>query len=573
MEQALTVSVGQCSERGQKERNQDFHGLVIPAGRELTAKGVAVALADGVTTSAVSHIAAETAVKAFLADYYCTSDAWSVRTAALSVIKASNGWLYSETQASHAAYDLDRGYVCTFSALVLKGRFAHVLHVGDSRVSRVAGDALEPLTADHRVVLSSTERYLGRALGAAQSVDVDYARHALAPGDVFVLSTDGVHEFVGAHELVALIRANGGDLDAAAREIVRTALDNGSDDNLTVQLVRVEQLPDGDAADFAGQADALHPAPLLEPPAQLDGYRLLRLLHVNDRSHIYLAADAANVHVALKIPAQTLRQEASSLRRLMIEEWIARRVSSPHVLKAHTSREPRSFLYVVTEYVDGQSLRQWMHDHPRPELEAVRGIVEQVVKGLRALHRKEMIHCDLRPENILIDRDGTVKIIDFGSVRVTGLAEAAVEPELEPVVGAVQYSAPEWLAGDAPTWRSDLFSLAVVVYEMLTGRLPYGAHAARVRSPAEQRALTYRSARTPTSGVPDWVDGALRKALHPDPTRRYDALSEFMHDLRVPNAEFRLARDAALLERNPMLFWQLLSVLLAAIIVLLLALR
>ena len=575
MDRVLAVSVGQCSDRGTKERNQDFHGAVLPAaGRELSLKGVALALADGVTTSPVSHVAAETAVKTFLSDYYCTSDAWSVRTAGLSVIQASNGWLHSETRLSHAAYDLDRGYVCTFSALVLKGRFAHVFHVGDSRICRVAGDALEPLTTDHRVVISAAESYLGRALGTAQTVEVDYVRQALTAGDLFVLSTDGVHEFVGARELVGLIRAHADDLDAAARSIVRAALDNGSDDNLTVQIVRVEQLPDGDALDFTGQADALPPAPIPELPAELDGYELLRQIHSNERSHIYLAKEVSSgTQVALKIPSQTLRQEPSLLRQFMMEEWIARRVASPHVLKAHVSRAPRNYLYVVTEFVEGQSLRQWLHDHPQPTLEAVRGIVEQVVKGLRALHRKEMIHCDLRPENILIDRNGTVKIIDFGSVRVTGLVEAAREPEFESVLGSVQYTAPEWLAGDVPTWRSDLFSVAVITYEMLTGKLPYGAQAARVRTPVQQSALRYESARTPASGVPDWVDGALQKALHPDPAKRYDAMSEFLHDLRVPNGRFDLQHEAALLERDPVLFWKMLSLILALVVVLLLVFR
>lgn len=572
MDQALVVAIGQCSDRGRKERNQDFHGALVPAGRELALKGAALVVADGIGTSPVSHVAAETAVKLFLSDYFCTPEAWSVRTAASSVIAAANAWLYSETRQSHAAYDLDRGYVCTFSALVLKGRFAHVFHVGDSRIFRVAKDALEPLTVDHRVVISSTESYLARALGIAESVEVDYGRQPLVEGDVYVLSTDGVHDFVGAKEMIALLRAGADDLDAAARGIVEAALANGSDDNLTLQVVRVDRLPDGDVLDYAGQTDALPPPPIPEPPAELDGYRLLRQLHANERSRLYLAVDG-DTRVAVKIPAQTLRQEPSLLRQFMMEEWIARRVSSPHVLKAHVSPRPRTYLYTVTEYVEGQSLRQWLRDRPRPDVGTVRDIVEQIIKGVRALHRKEMIHCDLRPENVMIARDGTVKIIDFGSVRVTGLVEAAAPPLFHPVLGTVQYTAPEWLAGEEPTWRCDLFSVAVIAYEMLTGELPYGADAARVRSPAEQRALRYRSARSAANPVPDWIDGALRTALHPDPAKRHDAMSEFVHDLSVPNRRYQPSRNAPLLERNPVLFWQGVSALLALALVLLLALR
>jgi len=574
MEQALAVSIGQYSNKGRKDLNQDFHGALVPTGTQLALKGIALALADGISTSPVAHIAAETAVKSFLDDYYCTSEAFTARTAGLSVIAAVNAWLHSETLRSHDAYERDRGYVCTFDALVLKGRFAHTFHVGDARIVRVCGDSLEPLTQDHRVATAASEHYLSRAIGIGEFVDIDYSSHPLDVGDVFILSTDGVHEYVSAKDMTQLLRANANDLDLAACLIVEHALAQGSDDNLTVQIVRIEALPDGDVLDYIGQVDALPPPPILAPPCEFEGYVLHRTLHSNDRSHIYLATDqGSSVQVALKIPSIALRHEPSLLKQFMMEEWIARRLSSPHVLKAHVSTRARRHLFTVMEYVEGQSLRQWMYDHPTPELTAVRDIVEQIIKGLRALHRREMLHGDLRPENIMIDHDGTVKIIDFGSVRVAGLVEAASELPAA-ILGSVQYTAPEWLAGDAPTWRSDLFSAAVITYEMLTGRLPYGADAARVRTALDQRKLRYNSARTPHNVVPDWMDGALRTALHPDPYKRYEGMSEFIHDLNVPNERFRLKRHAPLLERDPVLFWKVLSLLLAStIIVLLILLR
>ena len=103
---------------------------------------------------------------------------------------------------------------------------------------------------------------------------------------------------------------------------------------------------------------------------------------------------------------------------------MARRINSAHVLKPGPQSRKRNFLYIVTEFVDGQTLTQWMIDNPKPDLETVRGITEQIAKGLRAFHRMEMLHQDLRPDNIMIDRTGTVKIIDFGSTRVAGVVEA-----------------------------------------------------------------------------------------------------------------------------------------------------
>src|ERR1051326_5849436 len=120
MARDLKISIGQHSDKGRKESNQDFHGAMIPGQPLLAAKGIAVALADGISSSPVSRVAAESAVKGFLTDYYCTSDAWSVKTSAQRVIDATNSWLHSQTQQSHYRYDKDRGYVCTLSALVIK---------------------------------------------------------------------------------------------------------------------------------------------------------------------------------------------------------------------------------------------------------------------------------------------------------------------------------------------------------------------------------------------------------------------------------------------------------------------
>ncbi|HKG77537.1 MAG TPA: bifunctional protein-serine/threonine kinase/phosphatase [Beijerinckiaceae bacterium] len=571
MARALAVSIGQHSDKGRKESNQDFHGALIPDGPALALKGIVVALADGISPSPVSHIAAETAIKSLLTDYYCTSDAWSVKTAAQRVIGATNSWLHAATKRSQNAYDLDKGYICTLSALVLKARRAHLFHVGDSRIFRVTGETLEQLTVDHRVILSAQESYLGRALGMAPQVEIDYQALDLSVGDVFVLATDGVYEHANPGYVARTIRAVAGDLDEAARQIVEKALTNGSGDNLTIQIVRIDGLPDWDADAFMGQARVLPPPPLLEARMALDGYTILRPLHHSSRSHLYLASDAASgTLVALKIPSIDLRDDPAYLQRFMMEEWIARRLNHPHVLKAHAQDRQRTHLYTVMEFVDGQTLAQWMTDHPEPDPESVRRIVEQVASGLRAFHRREMVHQDLRPENVMIDAAGTVKIIDFGSTKVAGGQEAQPALAADDVLGTLQYTAPEYFVGEFGTPRSDLFSLGVIAYQMLTGRLPYGTAVARARTRARQRKLRYAPAAE--RGVPDRIDGALRKAVHPDPTKRYQALSEFLHDLRHPNPALQ-GRRVPLYERNPLLFWQALSLLLTLIIIALLATR
>ena len=160
----LKISLGQHSDKGRKEINQDFHGACIPDEPQLTAKGIAVALADGVSSSNVSQVASEAAVKGFLEDYYCTSPAWSVRQSAQRVLMAINSWLYAQTRQSQYRYDQDRGYVCTLSALIVKSTTAHLFHVGDSRIYRLRDGSLEQLTEDHRLWISREKSYLGRAL-------------------------------------------------------------------------------------------------------------------------------------------------------------------------------------------------------------------------------------------------------------------------------------------------------------------------------------------------------------------------------------------------------------------------
>lgn len=563
----LTLSIGQFSDKGRKETNQDFHGALIPAQPLLGAKGIAVALADGISTSRVSRMAAETAVKSFLEDYYCTSESWSVKTSAQRVITAANSWLYGQTRRGPGRDDADKGYVCTLSALIVKGATAHLFHIGDSRIYRLSGGTLEQLTEDHRVAVSRETSYLSRALGVNPQVEIDYVALKVEAGDTFVLATDGVYDFAEPRFMAETVAEHAGNFDNAAAAIVAEALKRGSDDNLTVQIVRIDAAPEGEAREIV--ASDLPLPPLLEAGEVFDGYRIVRELHGSFRSHIYLAVDIeAGTAVTLKVPSIDGRADPAYLKRFAMEEWIARRVNSPHVLKAAISNRRRNFLYVVMEYVDGQSLTQWMIDHPKPELESVRGIVEQVARGLQALHRMEMLHQDLRPANVMIDRTGTAKIIDFGSASVAGIGEN--EGEEAAILGTVQYTAPEYFLGDGGTTRSDQFSLAVIAYQMLTGRLPYDAKVAQARTRTQQKKLAYRTALSEERNIPAWIDGALRKALAIDPARRYGELSEFMYDLRHPNRAFVNAEPVPLMTRNPLLVWQALSAILTAAVIALL---
>ncbi|WP_441230752.1 protein kinase domain-containing protein [Tardiphaga sp. 215_C5_N2_1] len=570
MPRELTISIGQHSDRGRKDTNQDFHGALIPTEPLLSLKGIAVVIADGISSSAVSGEASESAVKSFLTDYYCTSESWSVKTSAQRVIAATNSWLQSQTQRGRYHYDKDRGYVCTLSAMVIRARAAHLFHVGDSRIYRVSDRALEQLTTDHRVVISSEQSYLARALGVNPQIEIDYQALQIDDGDVYILATDGVYDFVGARFITSAIADHADDLDAAAKLIVDEAYAQNSPDNLTVQIVRIDAVPDGEASDIL--MSQLPLPPLLEARMAFDGYRIIRELHGSSRSHIYLAIDVeSDEQVVIKIPSIDLRDDPVYLKRFMIEEWVARRIDSGHVLKPCRQSRKRNYLYIVAEFIEGQTLKQWMLDNPKPDLETVRGITEQIARGLQAFHRMEMIHQDIRPDNIMIDKTGTVKIIDFGSTRVNGVAEADSPGKHSDILGTPQYTAPELFFGKRATSQSDLYALGTLTYQMLSGTLPYGAEVAKATTAAQHRKLRYRSLLNDASDIPEWIDGVLRKAVHADPAKRYDELSEYVYDLRNPKAEFLNLPTAPLLERNPNMVWKGLSLLLAIAVVVLLA--
>lgn len=565
MKKQLAVSVGQYSSPGIKPINQDFHGVLIPNEPHLSSKGIAIAIADGISSSNVSQIASETAVKGFIQDYYSTSDSWSVKTSAQRVLKATNSWLYAQTRNSPYRFNKDKGYICTFSAIVFKSNTAHLFHCGDSRIFRLVDNTLEQLTTDHRHVVDEQTSYLTRALGIHDTLEMDYKTLPLNLGDVYVLATDGVFEFIPAKEIAEAI-SQGSDLNHVAKELVDKAFAAGSNDNLTIQIVRLDNLPEQYVAEVQQQLTQLPAAPQLSARMQFDGYHILRDIYISSRSHVFLAEDTdTGEKVVIKTPSMEMRNHPETLENFLMEDWIAKRLNNAHVLRAIEPTRKRHYLYTVTEYIEGQTLAQWMIDNPSPDIETVRNIIEQIGKGLQAFHRQEMVHQDLRPNNIMIDAAGTVKIIDFGATKVAGISE--VVPKNEGIVGTAQFTAPEYFLGELGTPQSDLFSLGVIAYKMLSGSLPYGNSVSRITNRREQGRLTYQPLRNEDNTIPGWVDYAISKATHIDPFKRYAEVSEFVYELKTPSPNYLSKTKPPLMARNPVLFWQCVSLVLLGIII------
>ena len=546
----LGISYGGASLAGERPVNEDAFAASPPH----RLKGAVAVIADGLSSSERAQKASQTVVTEFIDEYLATPDTWTVKASAARVLNALNRWCCHHD-----------GMATTVSAVVAKGRTAHIFHVGDSRVYRLRNGELEQLTRDH-----ARQSMLTNAIGMELDLEVDYLAEDMAAGDVFVLTTDGVHGALPPPRLrqsVAAALAETPALEPASRAVLDAALQQGSEDNLSCLLMRVEQTPDEDIDEAHRRLTRQVIPPVLRPDARIDGYRVLRAIASGTRSHLYLVEDSAGKRLALKAPSESFAEDAVYLDGFLREEWIGKRIDHPGVMKILHRPESR-FLYLVAEHIEGQSLRQWMLDNPQPPIEDVRRLVDEIAKALRAFQRLQVVHRDLKPENVMIDRDGNPKIVDFGTAYVQGFDELENAVRETHPVGSVGYVAPECLLGQPATHAADIYALGIVAYEMLAGALPY-------KPPMAKDAKAYLNrpyvplANAGRSDVPKWIDLALAKATAQNPAHRYEALSELVTDITRPNPELiRRVESAPLLEKNPTLFWQLVSALLAGLLVL-----
>jgi len=558
MSSTLKISSGQHSDAGIKDSNDDACGVRVPVDTSLLGtKGIAAVIADGMSGSEAGKEAAEACVRGFLTDYFTTPESWSTERAGEKILSALNRWLYAQ---GHHHYESTSAMVTTLSVLVIKSATAHLFHVGDTRIYRMRRGKLECLTNDHRVHVSEDKNYLSRAMGIELHMEIDYRSLPVEVDDIYLLTTDGVHDYLDDAELADFLYGDSRDLDETARAVIEKALEHGSHDNVSCGILKVDELPHQNEHEFYQQFSDLRFPPPLETGMVLDGYEIIRELHASKRTQVYLAQDRdTHTRVILKTPSVNFEDDAEYIDRFLHEEWAGRRIKNQHVLKVVTPKAQRQCLYYVTEYIEGQTLRRWMHDNPQPAMEDVRNIVQQIAAGLRAFHRQEMIHQDLKPENVMIDEHGTVKIIDFGSTKIAGIEEITTPLDRQNLLGTRNYTAPEYLQGYAGSNVSDTYSLGVIAYEMLTGKLPYGEKELTLR---KLRRARYIPAARFDADIPVWVDKALEKATSIARNRRYTLLSEFIHDLAHPNPAFQSRNAEPLIERNPLLVWKGIAALL-----------
>ncbi|MGF1756855.1 bifunctional protein-serine/threonine kinase/phosphatase [Photobacterium sagamiensis] len=563
----LQVMVGGYSSAGVRAVNQDAFAVKLPSQDGVVKyKGIVACMADGVSCSEHAQQASHTSVTQFIEDYYCTPDSWNVRKSAARVLSSLNGWLYHHGKQSDLRHN---GLVTTFSGAVFKSNTAHLVHAGDSRIYRFRHGKLKQLTRDHCHKQNGRNSFLTRALGMDNHLEVDYQQESLEVGDIFLLSTDGLHEWLSALEIKALLGREQSDLELLAKQIARQAKTNGSDDNLSCLLVKIVSVPTADVDEIHRQLTQLVIPPVMRVGNTIDQFEVLKVIHSGTRSHVYLVEDRTDRHrYILKAPSQNFAEDALYLEGFVREQWIGRRLRHSSIMKIYERPASSPFLYHLCEYIEGQSLRQWMFDNPNPGFEQVRDITAGMIKALRVFQRMGMVHRDLKPENILLTSKGRLVLIDFGTVQADGLDEIATPLTEDVPMGSVDYIAPEYRNGERAQHYSDIFSLGVIVYEMLTGKLPYKTTSSHSIQLPRYQDWEYHSARQHRDDIPLWLDLALKKVCHPSPQLRYQAMSEFLIDLSTPNQQILKNHEAApFMERHPVLFWKLISLILFVVVV------
>ncbi|MCO7563809.1 bifunctional protein-serine/threonine kinase/phosphatase [Pseudomonas sp. S 311-6] len=536
----LRLNFAQASATGPRVENQDALRLVTPAAELAASKGYLFALADGVSQCADGGLAARASLQALALDYYATPATWSVAQALDRLLLAQNRWLRAQGNG--------QPLLTTLTALVLRGRRFTLAHVGDCRAYRWHDDQLQCLSEDHVWDQPGMQHVLKRALGLDQHLLVDYLEGELRHGECFLLLSDGVWASLGDQRIRSLLREQS-DLQEAADTLVATAHRCGSQDNASALLVRVEQLGPTNLGDTLAQLQQWPIPAALRPGQSLDGWHIETLLSRSQQSVLYRARDRQGQAWLLKtLPAH---QEGAA-QRLLLEEWFLRRVSGRHFPEVHAASQRQHLYYLMREY-PGQTLAALLAEHGPLSLARWLEVARQLLQAVGILHRRNLLHRDIKPDNLHLGDDGQLRLLDFGLAYCPGLSEDT--PHLLP--GTPSFIAPEAFEGQPPSPRQDLYAAGVTLYHLLTGHYPYGEIEAfqRPRFSHPVNPARYRP------DVPEWLQHNLQQAVAADPGQRFETAEQWLLLLERGDRQDLPGRPRPLLEREPLKTWRTLALL------------
>jgi serine/threonine protein phosphatase PrpC len=547
------ASIGFHSATGLRPRNEDFVGAVLGSRLPSERRDVAAAVADGIGSARGGREAAETAVRGFLDGFWDVPETMEVHRAGARILNALNAWINAQGRQDPNLV----GMGCTFTALVLRGRLAHVLHVGDTRAYRLSGDRLLRLTTDHVRDERGKSPVLTRALGIEEELRLDYTSQPVALHDRFLLCTDGVHGSLVDEAIADILRVRSAPEDTS-RALVEAALEAGSTDNCTALVLDVVWLPSARSADVGSAIMRLPLIPVPQVGDTVDGFVLNVLVSEGRYSRLFGAVDDVDGGVVvLKFPRPRVAAVATFHAAFVREAWVGTRVTSPwvaHVIELPPGRQ--TCLYTVMPLYTGELLETRLARAPAVGLEEGRTIAIRLAQAAAALHRADIIHRDMKPDNVMLEAGGSLKLLDLGVVRLPGLED--LPPENIP--GTTAYMAPEMFKGEAGNVATDIHALGVTLFRTFTGTFPYGNPDAT----SPPRLERPRDLATLRPDLPAWLQATLGRAIALDPAERFADMAEFAHEFEAgpTHAPAPVRRPLTLYERAPVRFWQAAAALL-----------
>jgi serine/threonine protein phosphatase PrpC len=549
---AVSLDVGVFSVTGQHEDNDDFAGVMSTEAAKVSPRGCLAVLADGVSSSRRGRDAAHTTGEALLSDFPSTPVGWDTTVALDRIISAHNDWLWRQNQTTHGG-ELET----TLTALVVGSRFFTVAHVGDCRCYVLRGGQLIQLTHEHTRYLGAAAQRgpLTRALGIDERVLVDYRQEPVQLGDVFVLVSDGSWSVIADSVLQSLLEESA-NAQTAAESICRTAAARGSLDDASAIVLRVL---DWSAHDLPlpndGELDLPLP-PKLNDGDTLDGLIVERLVGGGSGNRVYKVRDDKGGRLlALKTLGRGRGASHDERMALAREHWLAAHAPSS-VARAVLPIEAPSTFYYLFEWIEGQSLAELAQKPGRIAVPEWMRLAREALNAVGALHRRGIIHRDIKPHNLVREPNGQVRVLDLG-VAITRRRDdrAGRTP-----AGTPAYINPEQWNGAAPNESSDVFALGVTFYHVLTKALPYGEIQPYQTARYERDPVP---ATTLRPDVPVWVDHWLARAYDRREAQRYETIEEMTLALEraAASGSLSVVEPRPLIERGTTgLLWIALSV-------------
>jgi serine/threonine protein phosphatase PrpC len=555
----LELRFGIATDTGPREANEDYAAVHLGSREQQARLGAVAAIADGVGGAKGGRVAAELAVRSFVDGHLDQNATLGIQKNSARTVEAFNSWAHAIGRRDERL----EGMAATLTALVLRGRRVHIIHVGDSRAYRWRDGRLDQLTTDHAMAGAGLRHILTRAVGAEESIRIDYTADTMALFDRYLLCTDGIHGGV-ADRQIAEILARRNAPEETARELVEAGIAARTGDNATALVVDVIGLPPADESDLAFAAASLPLMPVPKVGAGIDGFHLKALLADGRYTRVFDAEDLIERRrVILKFPKPITGAESVLRGAFLREAWIAARIHSPWIGGAiELPPDRQTALYAAMPFYEGETLERRLSRPPAFSLISGLGYAIKLAGAVAALHRAGIIHRDIKPENVILEaiRDHQVpglRLIDLGVARLPHMED--IPAPYAP--GTPSYMAPELFSGAVGDERSDQFALGVTIYRMFTGAYPYGEIEA-FSHPRFKRAKPLTAHRP---DLPAWLDEAVARATAVDPDDRFGDVFEFIFALE--HGAIRAAppapRRQPLYERNPLLVWKIVAALLA----------